>query len=153
MSCSFLGEESLARGILVGLLAGDGASSALLLVKRMPAKALERETSREDNILLTWEAVERAPLFVTEKSIRGEGDTGFTGLVGYIRLDLASSLGWARFPCDVAGLGAACPLRSLARDVLGRARVDAGGRMPELTLAENDEFEVWREWFDVFLED
>lgn len=78
---------------------------------------------------------------------------GFKGLIGYIRLGLTSSSGWTRFPWDVAGLGAACPFLSFASDVFGRASAEAGGRIPEPTLAEKDEFEVWREWFEVFRDD
>lgn len=80
---------------------------------------------------------------MTENLIWGDGDKGFRGLViGDIRLGLTSSWICGRLPWDVAGLGTACPLLSFARDVFGRASAEAGGRIPEPTLAENEELEV-----------
>jgi hypothetical protein len=141
---SFLTGEGVARGSLEGLLVATAGLTGGLLDRRMPSKARFNEASRDDRIRFTFLAGElaRAPLFATEKLIWSDGDGALMGLVvGDIRFALTSSWGWALLPWDVAGLGTANP-RSFASDVFGRARAEAGGRIPDPTLAEKDELDV-----------
>lgn len=69
--------------------------------------------------------------------------------MGNVRFCLGSSLGGPRLPITVAGLTIAWIFLSFASEDLGRARDEPGGRMPEPTDCEKDEFEVVRDAEDV----
>ena len=145
------GVDSTALGILLGLLLGDGAGSAMTASSFMPRKALSKENSREADSspgrpggCLKGEMSR----FDICTIVDGAGEMGLKGPLnkGFIRLDLGSSFGCMRFVIAVAGLVAAMWFRSLAKAVLGLARPDTDcaddGRMPDPTLAEKEEFDV-----------